>query len=297
MLENIEVCSNTHRSKARARDGSHYFYCFFLYFSRFAALVFFFYMTSFFPYRFYSCLFFSLLSPPLFSVPWLLRVFFCFCMFCSSGCRFLPLLLLNSLTLTLYLLIAHSFLFFNPHPLPSPFLSLTLFLPPPPSTLEVYGGPWGTIPTLQCLVQEVRGHRLADVPSPNPVTLADAEATSEHVRMSLAPLPPALAQQLTLTATTVVAVGEETSIFAVAARLVGATTFSQSDVLHALETACGQQDTFFMGCVSRVRSTRVQLRRGSYLCTLFSFFAIVCRSRWGFEVGGAKPVKRREKRR
>jgi hypothetical protein len=91
----------------------------------------------------------------------------------------------------------------------------------------------------------VRGENVAEVLSANPVALADAEKTVDLVQFSLPPPPETLARQIAMATATVVAVGEETSIFATASRSVGKTTLRQEDVQAALADACGREDDFF----------------------------------------------------
>jgi hypothetical protein len=95
-------------------------------------------------------------------------------------------------------------------------------------------------------VEQVRGDKLADVRTPNPVAFEEAEKTIELVQAALPPMPEALVRQIAMdTTTTIACIGEETSIFAVAEALCRKSTFDQDDVQRALMDACGHDDDFF----------------------------------------------------
>lgn len=109
----------------------------------------------------------------------------------------------------------------------------------------MYEGPCGTIPSLQCLVETVRGQSVKDVKTPNPVTRAEVERLAAAMQGILPPVPPELVQLLQASDTVVVGVGEETSEFAVAARFIGRNDFDQAAVEQALDKVCDKTDEHF----------------------------------------------------
>lgn len=125
-------------------------------------------------------------------------------------------------------------------------------LPPTPkptspfSTPKVYQGAWGTIPALQCLVEQVRKQKIANVQSANPVSVQDAEQTIAVIKAALPAVPAALAAQIAMDTATIAGIGEKTSIFAIAQDFCGKATFDQADVHGALVSACEKDDGFFL---------------------------------------------------
>ncbi|EGD74002.1 hypothetical protein PTSG_12350 [Salpingoeca rosetta] len=112
----------------------------------------------------------------------------------------------------------------------------------PIPNVEVFEGQWGTIPALEALMCSVRGQErlTADTSDPHPVTRDEMTRVVDHISASLPPPSPLLAGRFDAArqqtpGATIMSFGEESSIFAIAAKTLEQNAFSQADMDRALD--------------------------------------------------------------
>jgi hypothetical protein len=107
----------------------------------------------------------------------------------------------------------------------------------------VHEGPFGEIEALRVLEEDVRKRGLRKGVSPNPVTMAEAQQVVELLQSRLPPLQTNVAVRLKRAATRIVAIGESTSIFAIASHtLDGDRMLTVAKVQAAIERVCDKDD-------------------------------------------------------
>lgn len=111
----------------------------------------------------------------------------------------------------------------------------------PPIT--VHEGPFGEIEALRVLEQDIRQRGLRKGVSPNPVTQAEADQLVARLKGQLPPLHPAVVARLQQQFSRVVAIGESTSIFAIAATALGGDRqLTVAKVQSVIATTCDKDD-------------------------------------------------------
>lgn len=106
----------------------------------------------------------------------------------------------------------------------------------PSGGLRSYLGSYGTAVTTALLVESVQGRKYAECPSPNPVSMDDANALMSIIKSELQSVPAWLSGSSTT------AIGGPNSMFCVASEALGINVFDVSSLRHALEGVVGSTD-------------------------------------------------------
>eukprot|EP00286_Rhodomonas_abbreviata_P020365 CAMPEP_0181306172 /NCGR_PEP_ID=MMETSP1101-20121128/10147_1 /TAXON_ID=46948 /ORGANISM="Rhodomonas abbreviata, Strain Caron Lab Isolate" /LENGTH=440 /DNA_ID=CAMNT_0023412189 /DNA_START=54 /DNA_END=1376 /DNA_ORIENTATION=+ len=92
------------------------------------------------------------------------------------------------------------------------------------------------------LVQQVQGKNFKDCPSPNPVSIPQAQSLVRELRRLIGEPPDWLLNKIRAPGVSLVGVGGDTSIFCLGTQLAATQCFSKAEVLEGIENLCGKTD-------------------------------------------------------